>query len=135
MGFGIGATRTSRPRRKPAIIAASSRAGLMTRPVMKFVVTISWWCVWSIERPIISTLSRAVSAEVARDKIEKISRSIDETHGQLVVTTNYVTSRIINPAREIAAIMAGVRRGLEVLLAPAPKQINESYAEEEMFIG
>ncbi|MFL6335759.1 MAG: hypothetical protein ACJ754_20810 [Pyrinomonadaceae bacterium] len=76
-----------------------------------------------------------LSADTARDKIEKISRSIDETHGQLVVTTNYVTSRIINPAREIAAIMAGVRRGLEVLLAPAPKQINESYAEEEMFIG
>ena len=76
-----------------------------------------------------------LSAETARDKIEKISRSIDETHGQLMLTTNYVTSRIINPAREIAAIMAGVRRGLEVLLAPAPKQINESYAEEEMFIG
>jgi hypothetical protein len=52
-----------------------------------------------------------------------------------MVTTNYVTSRIINPARELAAIMAGVRRGLEVMLAPAPKQINESYAEEEMFIG
>jgi hypothetical protein len=76
-----------------------------------------------------------LSAETARDKIESISRSIDETHGQLMVTTNYVTSRIINPAREIAAIMAGVRRGLEVMLAPAPKQINESYAEEEMFIG
>lgn len=76
-----------------------------------------------------------LSAETARDKIERISKSIDETHGQLMLTTNYVTSRIINPAREIAAIMAGVRRGLEVLLAPAPKQINESYAEEEMFIG
>jgi uncharacterized protein YoxC len=77
----------------------------------------------------------SLSAGTARDKIEKISHSIDETHEQLMVTTNYVTSRIINPAREIAAIMAGVRRGLEVLLAPAPKQINESYAEEEMFIG
>jgi uncharacterized protein YoxC len=76
-----------------------------------------------------------LSAETARDKIERISRSIDETHGQLMLTTNYVTSRIINPAREIAAIMAGVRRGLEVLLAPAPKQIDEAYAEEEMFIG
>ena len=76
-----------------------------------------------------------LSAETARDKIERISQSIDETHGQLMLTTNFVTSRIVNPAREIAAIMAGVRRGLEVLLAPAPKQINESYAEEEMFIG
>ncbi len=77
----------------------------------------------------------SLSAETARGHVERISHSIDETHEQLMVTTNYVTSRIINPAREIAAIMAGVRRGLEVLLAPAPKQINESYAEEEMFIG
>ena len=76
-----------------------------------------------------------LSTETARDKIEKISRSIDQTHEQLVVTSNYVTSKIINPARELAAIMAGVRRGLEVFVAPAPKQINETYSEEEMFIG
>ena len=76
-----------------------------------------------------------LSTETARDKIEKISRSIDETHAQLMMTTNFVTSKIVNPARELAAIMAGVRRGLEVLVAPTPKQINESYAEEEMFIG
>jgi uncharacterized protein YoxC len=77
----------------------------------------------------------SLSAESARGHVERISHSIDQTHEQLMITTNYVTSRIINPAREIAAIMAGVRRGLEVMLAPAPKQINESYAEEEMFIG
>jgi uncharacterized protein YoxC len=76
-----------------------------------------------------------LSTETARDKIEKISRSIDQTHEQLMVTTGYVTSKIINPARELAAIMAGVRRGLEVFVAPAPKQINETYSEEEMFIG
>lgn len=76
-----------------------------------------------------------LSTETARDKIEKISRSIDETHAQLMTTTNFITSKIVNPARELAAIMAGVRRGLEVLVAPPPKQINESYSEEEMFIG
>ena len=75
------------------------------------------------------------STDTARAKVEMISRSIDETHAQLMMTTNFVTSKIVNPAREIAAIMAGVRRGLEVLLAPTPKQINESYAEDEMFIG
>ena len=76
-----------------------------------------------------------LSTETARAKVEMISRSIDETHGQLMTTTNFITSKIVNPAREIAAIMAGVRRGLEVLLAPAPKQIDQSYGEEEMFIG
>ena len=76
-----------------------------------------------------------LSTETARAKVEMISRSIDETHGQLVTTTNFITSKIVNPAREIAAIMAGVKRGLEVLLAPAPKQIDQSYGEEEMFIG
>jgi uncharacterized protein YoxC len=76
-----------------------------------------------------------LSAETARDKVEMISRSIDDTHRQIVATTDFVTARIVSPAREVAAIMAGVRRGLEVLLAPAPKQIDQSYAEEEMFIG
>jgi len=76
-----------------------------------------------------------VSAETARDKVEMIGRSIDQTHHQLMVTTNFITGRIINPARELAAIMAGVRRGLEVLAAPTPKPIDQSYAEEEMFIG
>jgi hypothetical protein len=77
----------------------------------------------------------SLSAETARGHVERISQSIDQTHEQLIITTNFVTSRIVNPAREIAAIMAGVKRGLEVLVAPTPKQINESYAEEEMFIG
>jgi hypothetical protein len=31
--------------------------------------------------------------------------------------------------------MAGVRRGLEVLIAPAPKQIDQTYGDDEMFIG
>jgi hypothetical protein len=76
-----------------------------------------------------------VSATTARDKVEMISRSIDQTHQRMMVTTDFITSRIVNPARELAAIMAGVRRGLEVLVAPAPKQIDQTYGEEEMFIG
>lgn len=76
-----------------------------------------------------------VSAVTARDKVEMIGRSIDQTHRQLMVTTEFITGKIINPARELAAIMVGVRRGLEVLVAPTPKQIDQTYGEEEMFIG
>jgi hypothetical protein len=31
--------------------------------------------------------------------------------------------------------MAGIRKGLEVLFAPSPKQIDRVYTEDEMFIG
>ncbi len=75
------------------------------------------------------------SAETARTKIERISRSIDLTHDQMMATTVFIQSKLVSPARELAAIMAGVRRGLEVLVAPTPKPIDQTYSEEEMFIG
>jgi methyl-accepting chemotaxis protein len=75
------------------------------------------------------------TAVEARDKVELVSRTIDRTHLQVAQTTDYVQSKVLEPAREIAAIMAGFRRGLEVLVAPMPKPINQTYAEDEMFIG
>lgn len=74
-------------------------------------------------------------AVTAKDKVELVSRTIDRTHDQVLDTTQFVQQKIVVPAREIAAIMAGVKRGLEVLFAPAPKQIDRVYEEEEMFIG
>ena len=75
------------------------------------------------------------TAITAKDKVEMVSRSIDRTHHQVMDTTEFVQQKIVVPAREIAAIMAGVKRGLEVLFAPAPKQIDRAYTEDEMFIG
>lgn len=75
------------------------------------------------------------TAHTAKDKVEMVSRSIDKTHTQVLDTTEFVNQKIVVPAREIAAVMAGVKRGLEVLFAPAPKQIDRAYTEEEMFIG
>lgn len=75
------------------------------------------------------------TAITARNKVEMVSKSIDRTHMQVTDTTEFVQQKIVVPAREIAAIMAGVKRGLEVLFAPAPKQIDRVYTEDEMFIG
>ncbi len=75
------------------------------------------------------------TAVEARDKVELVSRTIDRTQKQIAMTTDFVQSKVIEPARELAAIMAGFRRGLEVLVAPMPKPINQTYAEDEMFIG
>jgi uncharacterized protein YoxC len=75
------------------------------------------------------------TAVEARDKVELVSRTIDRTQNQVALTTDFIQSRVIEPARELAAIMAGFRRGLEVLVAPMPKPINQTYGEDEMFIG
>jgi hypothetical protein len=71
----------------------------------------------------------------ARNKVELVSRTIDRTNNQVVMTTDFIQTKVIEPAREVAAIMAGFRRGLEVLVAPMPKPINQTYGEDEMFIG
>lgn len=75
------------------------------------------------------------TAITAKHKVEMVSDTIDRTHSQVLDTTEFVNRKIVVPAREIAAIMAGVKKGLEVLFAPAPKQIDRVYDEEEMFIG
>ncbi len=75
------------------------------------------------------------TAITARDKVQLVSNTIDRTNDQVTSTTEFVNQKIVVPAREIAAIMAGVRRGLEVLFAPAPKRIDRVYVEDEMFIG
>jgi hypothetical protein len=85
----------------------------------------------------VSELKELVSdtALEARDKVELVSNTIDRTHRQVALTTDFIQSKVIEPARELAAIMAGFRRGLEVLVAPMPKPINQTYGEDEMFIG
>ena len=91
----------------------------------------------SIVRSEVTELRDLVSdtAVEARDKVELVSRTIDRTNRQVALTTDFIQTKVIEPARELAAIMAGFRRGLEVLVAPVPKPINQTYAEDEMFIG
>jgi archaellum component FlaC len=75
------------------------------------------------------------TAEMAKEKVELVSRAIDTTHDRVATTTEFIQRKVIEPARELAAILAGVRRGLEVLVAPSPTTIDRSYGDEEMFIG
>ncbi len=75
------------------------------------------------------------TALVAKDKVELVSNTIDRTNMQVVSTTEFIQTKVVEPAREIAAMMAGVRKGLEVLFAPAPKQVDRVYVDDELFIG
>jgi hypothetical protein len=91
----------------------------------------------SIIKGEVSELKEVVgeAALEAREKVDLVSRTIDRTHQQVSQTTDLIQTRVVEPARELAAIMAGFRRGLEVLVAPSPKPINQIYGEDEMFIG
>lgn len=75
------------------------------------------------------------TATTAREHIELASRTIDNTQREIAGTTSFVQSKLLEPARELAAIAAGVRKGLEVLVAPQPKQVTGAYGEDELFIG
>jgi len=75
------------------------------------------------------------TAVTAKHKVAMVSQTIDRTHEQVVDTTEFVQRKIVEPAREVAAIMAGVRKALEVLFAPAPKPLDRAYLEDELFIG
>ncbi len=75
------------------------------------------------------------TAEEAKDKVALVSQTIDRTQTQVTTTADFIQDKVIMPAAEIAAIMAGVRKGLEVLFAPSPKQIDRVYQDDEMFIG
>lgn len=76
-----------------------------------------------------------MTANEAKDKVALVSRTIDQTQLQVVDTTAFIQAKVVEPAREIAAVMAGVKKGLEVLFAPSPKPIDRAYQEDEMFIG
>lgn len=76
-----------------------------------------------------------IAAHQAKEKVALVSQTIDRTQQQVVTTTDFIQEKVVQPARELAAIMAGVRKGLEVLLAPSPKRIDRAYTEDEMFIG
>lgn len=76
-----------------------------------------------------------ITANEAKDKVALVSETIDRTQLQIVTTADFIQAKVVEPAVEMAAIMAGVRRGLEVLFAPRPKRIDRAYQEDELFIG
>src|SRR5918998_1225939 len=76
-------------------------------------------------------LSVASEHFAATTAVVRVSLSVEQANQQFSHTVGFINAKLVRPARELAALMAGVRRGLEVLAAPAPKQIDQTYGEEE----
>ncbi len=75
------------------------------------------------------------TAVTAKDKVALVSQTIDRTQAQVTTTADFIQDKVVQPAAELAAILAGIRKGLEVLFAPSPKQIDKVYQDDELFIG
>src|SRR5260370_28527120 len=67
------------------------------------------------------------TADMAREKVQLVSRAINTTHERVANTTEFIQTKGIEPARDLAAILAGLRPGPEFLVAPAPSPINSTY--------
>jgi uncharacterized protein YoxC len=76
-----------------------------------------------------------MTAHEAKDKVALVSKTIDRTQMQVTTTADFIQEKIVEPAVEVAAVMAGVKRGLQVLFAPTPKRIDRVFTDDEMFIG
>lgn len=99
----------------------------------------------------ISTSSREI-AHIARTQAEQLSQTLDQsnlvlqrhisdidqlltrTQARFEDTTVEVQTTVIKPLRDLAALIVGVRRTVDVLLKRERKPIDQAYQDEEMFI-
>lgn len=79
-------------------------------------------------------------ADVARGaaarKGEQLTAAIEAGKQAFIEEKQRISTDTTTPTGELdAAIKAGLKRGLEVLVGPAPKPINRTYGDDELFIG
>jgi hypothetical protein len=70
----------------------------------------------------------------AEEQIVRLDDLVTRTTVRLDETTQMVQTGVIKPVSELAAVLAGVQRFLQVLFAKERKQVDEAYQDEEMFI-
>lgn len=99
----------------------------------------------------VSVSSQEIAA-LARQQAQQISATIDQTTStlqrqvseidRLLSRTNYrieataveVQTTVLEPIREISALLVGLKRTIDALFGRDRKQIDQAYQDEEMFI-
>ncbi len=81
-----------------------------------------------------STALARREVERTRAHVDKMQDVIATTTDRFQRTTELVQDSVLQPAREFSYVMAGIRRGLEVLLAGDRVPVNRAYQDEELFI-
>lgn len=68
-------------------------------------------------------------------QIVEIDGLMARTQDRIEGTTLEVQSSVLQPMRELSALLVGLRRTIEMLFGRGRKQIDQAYQDEEMFIG
>lgn len=72
--------------------------------------------------------------QVGREQSSKVDYVVTDTVKKFEQTTQVIQKDVLGPVTEIAALVKGVRSGLEYLFARKRQARQQEYPEEEMFI-
>ncbi|HEY6333864.1 MAG TPA: hypothetical protein VI756_31395 [Blastocatellia bacterium] len=67
-------------------------------------------------------------------QVKDLDRLLARTQERIELTTTEVQATILNPVRELVALIAGIKRTIDVLLARDRKALDKAFPDEEMFI-
>jgi methyl-accepting chemotaxis protein len=85
-----------------------------------------------------STDVRAImstSRNATQGAVDRIDLMVERTARRVEETGAFVQSQVLDPVREVSAIVVGIKVALETLIGyPERRQIDQAYSEEELFI-
>ena len=75
-----------------------------------------------------------LSTSILQHRITDLDNLIAKTHHRIEQTSTDIQSAIVNPLRELSAVIIGIRRTLEVFSHRDRRRIDQAYQDEELFI-
>jgi hypothetical protein len=74
------------------------------------------------------------TTERAHMQVVRLDHLVGDTMNRVEETTEAIQQGVLGPVREVAAVMAGVRTGLEFLFHRNRKTVERATHDEELFI-
>jgi hypothetical protein len=68
-------------------------------------------------------------------QVGEIDGLLTRTQDRVETTTVEVQTTVLQPLREVSALLVGLKRTIEMLFGRERKSIDQAYQDEEMFIG
>ena len=79
-----------------------------------------------------TTLDMTTSA--LQRQVKDLDRLLSRTQERIDYTTAEVQATVLTPVKELVALIAGIKRTIDVLFSHDRKAIDKAYPDEEMFI-